>query len=123
MARVTQTATLSAPRKVENRLGRPGLFADLKAVLKKEFGPRFRGLVLYGSFARGEEGPESDVDVLVLLNGRVNVARDSDRAIDATFDVSLEIERVLSVLAVPAQDFANSGWSFYQTVRPEALWL
>ncbi|RLE91547.1 MAG: nucleotidyltransferase domain-containing protein [Thermoprotei archaeon] len=37
--------------------------------LKKALGDRFVGLMLFGSYARGEASKESDVDVLVVLHG------------------------------------------------------
>ncbi len=41
----------------------------LRSRLEARFGARLVRLVLFGSQARGEAGPESDVDVLVLLEG------------------------------------------------------
>jgi len=37
--------------------------------LKRVFGDRFVGLMLFGSYARGEASEGSDVDVLVVLRG------------------------------------------------------
>ena len=36
------------------------------------YGERLSGVLLYGSHARGEARPDSDVDVLVLLEGEVD---------------------------------------------------
>jgi uncharacterized protein len=40
---------------------------SLKARLTSRFGSRFAELRLFGSFARGEQHEESDIDVLVLF--------------------------------------------------------
>jgi len=37
--------------------------------LKRTLGNRFVGLMLFGSYARGEASEESDVDVLIILHG------------------------------------------------------
>jgi uncharacterized protein len=34
------------------------------------YGPRLQGLVLFGSHARGDAGPESDVDIAIILEGQ-----------------------------------------------------
>lgn len=43
-----------------------GAFRDR---LERRFGSRFRELRLFGSFARGEADEDSDIDVLVLVDG------------------------------------------------------
>lgn len=49
----------------------PALTATLdefRRQLSEHFGPRLVGLTLFGSHARGEAGPESDIDVAVVLD-------------------------------------------------------
>ena len=50
------------------------LLARIKSCLQAVYGDRLRGVVLYGSEARGEATPDSDVDILVLLTGPVALA-------------------------------------------------
>ncbi|MBI3183746.1 MAG: nucleotidyltransferase domain-containing protein [Myxococcales bacterium] len=40
---------------------------DLRARLGARFGERLRDFLLFGSYARGDWGPDSDVDVLVVV--------------------------------------------------------
>lgn len=47
------------------------LLTDLRAALEELYGDRLVRLVLYGSQARGDAHDESDVDVLVVLEGPV----------------------------------------------------
>ena len=42
---------------------------ELDAVLRSTFGARLHDLQLFGSYARGEATEDSDVDVLVLVDG------------------------------------------------------
>ena len=44
------------------------LLIELKARLTEIYGSRLQGLYLYGSYARGDQEPGSDVDVLILLD-------------------------------------------------------
>lgn len=44
------------------------VLAATKKGLQKLYGPRLKGLVLYGSYARGEATPDSDIDVAVILD-------------------------------------------------------
>lgn len=56
-----------------------------RTLLRARFGERLRELVLFGSHARGEAHEESDVDVLVVVEGLTETERREaiDLAIDA----------------------------------------
>jgi len=43
------------------------LLNELKDALQRVYGSNLRGVYLYGSYARGQEDPESDVDVVIVL--------------------------------------------------------
>jgi uncharacterized protein len=48
------------------------ILAELRRHLEALYGPRLVHLVLYGSQARGDAEPSSDIDVLVVLQGPVD---------------------------------------------------
>ena len=60
------------------------------------------GIVLYGSQARKQAGPESDIDLLVLLKENVTAAK--KRIIrDMLYDISLAEDSVIStIIRIPA---------------------
>ena len=44
------------------------LLSELRVELDSLYGDRFKGVYLYGSYARNEEDAESDVDILIVLD-------------------------------------------------------
>ena len=61
-------------------------------------------IVLYGSYARGTNTPESDVDVALLLNGSLN--RETENKLsDLVVDLNLKYDKVFSVIDI---DYAVS---------------
>jgi predicted nucleotidyltransferase len=68
--------------------------ASYRSKLSAAFGARFRGLRLYGSWARGEQGAESDVDLLVLIDDLTFA--DWREAVFLSSDVGVETDLLLS---------------------------
>ncbi|CAN5787262.1 hypothetical protein BH23GEM9_BH23GEM9_36350 [soil metagenome] len=65
-----------------------GAFGAVIAQAIEQCGSALLGVAVFGSFARGEAGPGSDVDVLLVVNGEVEVTR----ALYAPWD---EVDRVI----------------------------
>lgn len=88
-------------------------------------------IVLYGSYARGEASPESDVDVLVVLRKdkqptSVYIGGPGDarwrQLVDAAVDSMVNNGPFVSVLVV-GEDVFQSGFSVSQAARDEGLVL
>ena len=56
-------------------------------------------IVLYGSYAKGTNTSESDVDVASLLNGNLN-ERTEDKLPDLVVDLNLKYDKVFSVIDI-----------------------
>ncbi len=54
-------------------------------------------IILYGSRARGDAGPDSDWDMLILLDGAVDSRRDR-RLCDELYEIELEHDIIVSVM-------------------------
>lgn len=96
---------------------------ELDIGLRRMYGGCYRGLVLYGSYARGEAEEGSDVDLLLLLSGEVEAGKEIRRASALVSRLSLESEQVLSVIPVCAEDYYGSGDPYLQNARREGRLL
>lgn len=76
---------------------------DLETALRSRFGARLRDLQLFGSYARGEASEDSDVDVLVLIDGLAQgeIALVSDSAMT----VALTHGTALAPLPISTESF------------------
>ena len=92
----------------------------LEQGLRELYGDRYRGLLIYGSYARGEAREGSDVDLLLLLEGPVNPTQEILRVQDVKWPLSLENNLALSVMPVNIEDFKKAKTIFLRTVRREA---
>ena len=94
-----------------------------KSVLEDYYGSRFRGLILYGSAARNQTGPCSDIDLLVLLSGPFDYFDELRRIIDLLYPVQLEAEQLISAKPAVMDEFENGGIQLYRNVKREGLAL
>ena len=69
---------------------RRSALAEFVKQLRAELSANLVDVRLFGSEARGEATPESDIDVLVVVQPDNERAALEDRAIDIAFDVNLE---------------------------------
>ena len=77
--------------------------ADYLARLREICGNRVVRVVLFGSKARGDSGPESDIDLFVVLQGEINSLKKA--LVDLSYEISLNHDVVLSDLVVGAQRY------------------
>lgn len=97
------------------------VIVELEAGLKGLYGDRFRGLLLYGSYARGTAWEGSDVDLLLLLEGPVDPVREILSVQPVKNPLSLESDLALSVMPVSVEDFERAETMFLRVVRREAI--
>jgi predicted nucleotidyltransferase len=93
----------------------------LETGLKSFYGERFQDLLLYGSYARGDARDWSDVDLLLLLDGPVNPAREILKMESVVWPLSLEYDTVLSVMPVSTEAFERADTRFLRVVRKEVV--
>ncbi len=102
---------------------REQLLKEIKTRLSKAHGKRLLGVVLYGSEARGTAGPDSDIDVLVLLEGPVNYGPDLETNVKTLYPLSLQIERPISPKPIDASEYESVECPLYQNAHREGILL
>ena len=81
--------------------------------------------ILYGSEARGESRPSSDIDVLVLLDKEKITLNDRQQITYPLYDVGLETDTVISIMVYPKRAWENEMniTPFYHNVVKEGILL
>jgi len=90
-----------------------------KHMMQKQYGPRFKGLVLYGSEARREAEPSSDIDLLVLLDSPVDYFIELRRIVDALYPIQLESKRLISAKPAALEDYEKGRFQLYREALRE----
>ena len=97
-----------------------GFLRDLRQRLEAHYGARLVRAVLFGSHARGEATPDSDVDVLVVLEGEVDAWTEGHPLSAIAVDLLFEYGEVASFVAIDRQIW-DRGWSFVQNVQEDGI--
>lgn len=101
------------------------LLQAIKQGLAEHYGGRLRGVVLFGSEARGDADPESDVDMLVLLEGPVDRSTELEAIIGCVYPIQLEREfyRPIQALPVDVAKYEARSQPLYEVVHEEGVQL
>ncbi len=97
------------------------LLVDLKAGFRDLYGHRLKGLYLFGSYARGEETADSDVDVIVVLDHVGSYGAEINRTGPLVSAVSLDFDVSIGVVLVSEAAWAAPDTVFLANVREDAV--
>ncbi|MGA1792387.1 MAG: nucleotidyltransferase domain-containing protein [Thermoplasmatota archaeon] len=87
---------------------------------KKRYGARIDEIILYGSVARGEDGKDSDIDLLVITRERIpHIQRDIS---GMAFDSGFETHEKLSAQAYSRPYIEeHKELTFFQNIMEEGM--
>ncbi|MBI3333447.1 MAG: nucleotidyltransferase domain-containing protein [Candidatus Omnitrophica bacterium] len=97
------------------------LMSELRAGLQAIYGDRLRGLYLYGSYARGEADPESDLDVLIVLEGYDRYSAEIGRTSQLISSLCLKYSVSVSRVFVSEEKWRDYDSPFLRNARAEAI--
>ncbi|MEB3355343.1 MAG: nucleotidyltransferase domain-containing protein [Synechococcales bacterium] len=94
---------------------------SLSNYLRHLYGQRLARLVLFGSHARGDATPESDIDVLVVLKGIVNPSEEIKRTSEFIANLCLQENIVISRIFTSQERYETENSPFFLNVRREGI--
>ena len=100
---------------------REELLHRIKALLQEAYGDRLQGVILYGSEARGEAEPDSDIDFLAVLEGPFDFGEELEKIVHALYPLQLEVLRPLDVMPVERKVFEAGEYAVYRNAQAEGI--
>jgi predicted nucleotidyltransferase len=97
------------------------ILREFRHGLENTYGSRLVGLVLFGSQARGDALPGSDIDVMVVLSGRVEPLKEASRISRFRGDLCLRHNVVITCVYVSADEAQTADSPLLQNIRSEGV--
>ena len=80
---------------------------EIKRELQELYGDRLAYITLYGSQARNEATPDSDIDILVVLHSKVEPCTEISNTGEIISKISLQYDTVVSCLFINEKEYIN----------------
>lgn len=97
------------------------ILAATKRGLQKLYGPRLKGVVLYGSYARGAATPDSDIDVAVILDDYLQIGQEIYRSAALASRICLRFDTLVALLPVREREWLTDDSPLMLNVRQEGV--
>ena len=95
---------------------------QVKKALQELYGKRLGKLILFGSYARGEENNLSDMDFLVVLNDeKVESWREIDFIMDDIFNLEYKHNLIISPHIISKNKYENVNNLFIKQVHKDGI--
>lgn len=90
------------------------------------YGEKLKSVILYGSVARGTDSPDSDIDIMLLVDENPEgLKKYEDKLSDVSTDFALEYFKVFSIVDISYSEF--NEWKqvlpFYRNAAKEGVVL
>lgn len=79
--------------------------------------------ILFGSEARGEARPDSDIDLLILIDRDVINLTEQLRVVDSLFDIELKSGILINPVIMLKKQWGKIVTPFYENVMKEGILL
>ncbi len=107
--------------KGENRLKIQAILEEIKVGTKHIFGSRLKGLLLYGSYARGDASSESDIDLMLILKDLKDPFQEREKYASFICNLDLKYNVLISIIPVDENQYSSQYYPLFMNVRREGV--
>ncbi|ANV88923.1 nucleotidyltransferase domain-containing protein [Picosynechococcus sp. PCC 7117] len=99
------------------------ILQQLRDHFQKNYQDNLAKVILFGSQARGDAAPDSDIDILVLLKNQFDAYQENKKNSQFIADLCLQYDTVISCFLMNLDTWQNTNNAFTRNVRQEGVSL
>ncbi len=92
-----------------------------KAALQEIYGKRLKGVILYGSYARGEAVEGSDIDLIVLLDNMENPIEELEKCSKQIHQLDLAYDTLISMIPFDLKQYETRKLPIILNAKKEGI--
>lgn len=94
---------------------------EVKECLEKIYGDKLKGIILYGSYARGDFTDGSDIDLIILLEYMTEPLKEREKYFDEIWKLDLKHDTVISIIPLKEEDYKTRRLPVILNARREGI--
>jgi len=99
------------------------ILREVKETLKEIYGRRLKGIILYGSHARGDAAEGSDIDLIILLDKVKNPLNERNKFFDRIWELDLKYDAVISVIPFDERVYRQRNLPLILNAKKEGVYV
>ncbi len=96
---------------------------ELKQELQELYGDRLVRLILFGSHARGEATPDSDIDLLAVLKSPISQVQEISYMSNLRVKILLDYDELVSIIPMSEDRFNAKDVALLRNIQREGIEL
>ena len=97
------------------------ILQELKDGLKKRYGRKLKSMMLFGSYARGEQRGESDIDIAIILEDFSHACSEIERTGDIVSSLSLKFDTLISLVPIKENDWRKRKTALISNIKRDGI--
>ncbi len=97
------------------------IIKELKSGLEKKYGSQLKSILLFGSYARGEETEDSDINIAVILEDFDHACTEIERTGDLISSLSLEFDTLISLVPIKEKDWFERKTALISNIKRDGV--
>lgn len=96
---------------------------EVKKHLEKIYGNKLKGIILYGSYARGDYTDGSDIDLIILLEDMKDPLAEREKYFNEVWQLDLKYDTVISIIPFKEEEYRKRKLPVILNAKREGISL